>query len=214
MNGDFLFLILFLVIFIVGMIIRGYYGRRSPDREKSIRNRLRAAVEHEGRLSFVLLMVQALFMVFSVVLYIFFTTQLFWFQVVLPDWLRWIGVSLGVISLPFLWWVQATLGRAFSPSLTIQAQHTLVTHGPYRYVRHPMYTVHLFYCLSWFLISANILFFITWILMVFYIIVRIPKEEKMLLARFGDEYRQYMNRTGRLVPPLHKKNQISGSKAM
>ncbi|MFX1565384.1 MAG: isoprenylcysteine carboxylmethyltransferase family protein [Promethearchaeota archaeon] len=205
MNGDFLFLIFFLVIFITGMIIRGYYGRRSPDLQKPRHERLRTAVEHEGRLSFTLLMLQMVVMLAAVVLYIFFTPIFPWFNIPLLDWIRWIGVIIGVISLAFLWWVQATLDRGFSPSLTIHDQHVLVTHGPYRRVRHPMYTVHIFYFLSWFLISANILFFFVWALMLFYIITRIPKEEAMLLSQFGDEYREYMARTGRLLPPLTKK---------
>lgn len=209
MNGDFFFLILFLVIFITGMIIRGYYGRRSPDLQKTRRERLRTAVEHEGRLSFALLMLQMVFMLAAVVLYIFFTPTLPWLSFPLPDWIRWIGVTIGIISLAFLWWVQATLDRGFSPSLTIQDQHILVTDGPYRRVRHPMYTVHIFYFLSWFLVSANILFFFVWLLMLFYIIARIPKEEEMLLSQFGEDYRDYIARTGRLLPPLTKKEKTN-----
>lgn len=205
MNGDFLFLIFFLVIFVVGMIIRGYYGRQSPDLEKSRRERLRAAVEHEGRFSFTLLMIQMLFMLSAVVLYIFFTPFFPWLVFPLPEWVRWLGVIIGFISLVFLWWVQASLDRGFSPSLTIQEEHHLVMEGPYRWVRHPMYTVHIFYFVTWFLISANILFFFMWLFMLLYIISRMPKEEAMLLAQFGDEYRQYMDRTGRLLPPLRRK---------
>ncbi len=134
MNGHLLFLVFFLVIFIVGMIVRGYYGRQSPDREKPLRDRLRAAVEHEGQLSFAILMLQAVFMIAAVVLYIFFTPQFSWLSLPFPEWLRWIGVILGLISLPFLWWVQSTLGRSFSPSSTIQEGHLLVTDGPYRRV--------------------------------------------------------------------------------
>lgn len=187
------------------MIIRGYYGRKTPDREKSMRERLRSAVEHEGRLSFTLLMFQAFFMMIALVIYIFFMPMLPWLQLSLPDWVRWIGVIIGLISLPFLGWVQWALGRAFSPSLTIQDRHTLVTDGPYYRVRHPMYTVHLVYFLSWFLVSANLLFFIVWLLMLLYIIARIPKEEEMMLKQFGNAYREYMNQTGRLLPRFRRK---------
>jgi protein-S-isoprenylcysteine O-methyltransferase Ste14 len=209
MNGDFLFLIFFLVIFIVGMAIRGYYGRRSPDLEKPRGERLRSAIEHEGRLSFTLLMLQMLFMLFAVVVYIFFTPLFPWLVFPLLEWVRWLGVIIGFISLAFLGWVQASLDRGFSPSLTIQKEHHLVTEGPYQWIRHPMYTVHIFYFLSWFLISANILFFFVWLLMVLYIISRIPKEEAMLLSQFGDEYREYIRRTGRLLPPLRKNQKAS-----
>jgi protein-S-isoprenylcysteine O-methyltransferase Ste14 len=209
MNGDFLFLIFFLVIFITGMLIRGYYGRRSPDLQKSRRERLRTAVEHEGRLSFALLMLQMVFMLAAVVLYIFFSPTFPWLYFPLPDWIRWIGVIVGVISLAFLWWVQATLDRGFSPSLAIQEKHVLVTVGPYQRVRHPMYTVHIVYFLSWFVISSNILFFFVWVLMLCYIMARIPKEEAMLLSQFGDAYRDYMAHSGRLIPPLRKKEKTN-----
>ena len=206
MNGDFLFLVFFLIGFFVFMIIRGYYGWKSPDRKKSMRELLRQTVEHETRLTLILLVLVGVLMIVALVLYIFFTPMFPWLGLPFPDCLRWIGVIIGFISLFLQWWVHSVLGRAFSKALTIQERHTLVTDGPYRRVRHPMYTVLLIYFLSWFLISANILFFIVWILMLFFIIARIPKEEEMLLVQFGDEYRKYKNRTGRLLPPLRKKD--------
>jgi len=112
MNGHLLFLVFFLIIFFVGMIVRGCYGRQSPDREKPLCDRLRAAVEHEGQLSFGLLILQAVFMIVAVVLYIFFTPQFSWLSLPFPEWLRWIGVILGLISLPFLWWIHRIMDPA------------------------------------------------------------------------------------------------------
>jgi protein-S-isoprenylcysteine O-methyltransferase Ste14 len=112
---------------------------------------------------------------------------------------------MGLISIPLIAWVHWTLGRAFSKSLTIQESHQLVTTGPYRWIRHPMYTIFIFYFLSLFLISTNLFLLITWIIMVITFIIRIPKEEQMLIDQFGDAYRQYMQRTGRLFPRLRKR---------
>ena len=67
-----------------------------------------------------------------------------------------------------------------------------------------MYTVHLVYFLAWVLVSANLLLLINYVLTIILIVLRIPKEEQMLLDQFGDEYRAYMKRTGRLLPRLRQ----------
>jgi len=68
-----------------------------------------------------------------------------------------------------------------------------------------MYTVHIVYFFSWILVSANLLLLINYLLTILLITLRIPKEEQMLLERFGEEYRAYMKRTGRLLPRFHEK---------
>jgi protein-S-isoprenylcysteine O-methyltransferase Ste14 len=206
MNGDFQFLMVFLDQFLGMILIRLYYGWKSPDRKKSLRELTKNAVEHEGRLSFALLILVGVFMVAALVLYIWFPTLFPWLFLPFHDWLRWIGVIIGFISLFLLWWIHLTLGRAFSKALTIQEEHKVVTDGPYRRVRHPMYTAFLIYFLSWFLISTSLLFIIVWLLFLFTLIARMPKEEEMLITQFGEEYREYMKRTGRLLPPLRKKD--------
>jgi len=67
-----------------------------------------------------------------------------------------------------------------------------------------MYTVHMVYFFTWVLVSANLLLLINYLLTTVLIFARIPKEEKMLLEQFGDEYRAYMKRTGRLLPRFHR----------
>ncbi len=205
MNGNFLFMVFFLIQFVLMVAIRGYYGWKSPDRKKSLRERTKGLAKYEGRLSLILLIMLGIFMLVALVLYLFYPTLFPGLVLLLPDWLRWIGVIIGFISLILLWWVHSTLGRAFSKALTIQEKHRVVNDGPYRRVRHPMYTVLLIYFLTWFLISANILFLICWLLNLGFIFARMPKEEDMLIAKFGDEYREYMQRTGRLIPPFRTK---------
>jgi len=67
-----------------------------------------------------------------------------------------------------------------------------------------MYTVHIVYFLAWVLVSANLLLLINYLLTILLITLRIPKEEQMLLKRFGDEYRAYMKQTGRLLPRFNQ----------
>jgi len=204
-NGDLIFRILFLVLFVAGSAIRGYYARKIPRKERSIRERLRDAAQVEGKVRAVLLRAQGFYLIVAAPLYLLFSPWMFWARLSIPDWFRWLGFGLGIISLPFLTWVQHTLGKQWTVSLEIQEDHKLVTSGPYRLVRHPMYTVHILYFFTWVLVSANLLLLINYLWTVILIFARIPKEEQMLLDQFGDEYRAYMKRTGRLLPRFHRK---------
>lgn len=205
MNGDLIFLLLFLINILGLFIIRTYYTWKSPDRKKSINNLTKQGFEHESPLTLAIGFFAGISWIAALILYIFFPFLLPFVQLLFPDWLRWIGVIIGFISLAFFWWVHSALGREFSKTLTIQDQHTLITDGPYRRIRHPMYATLILYFLSWFLISANALLFLAWILLVIFMVARIPREEAMLIDQFGDEYKQYMSQTGRLLPPFRKK---------
>jgi len=209
MNGDFLFFIFFLVIFITGMIFRGYYGRRSPDFKKSGRELLQQAFQHESRLGVALQYLLGISIMMGMIIYLFFTPLYPSLQLPLPDLVQWIGVVIGLVSLPFIGWIHWTLGKNFSKSLTIQDNHQLVTTGPYKLVRHPMYTVFIFWFLSWFLVTANLSHLITWVISVVYFVIRIPEEEQMMHEEFGDIYQEYVKRTNRLFPRLRKKQKDS-----
>ena len=117
-----------------------------------------------------------------------------------PDWLRWIGVALGLASLAFYAWSRATLGQEWSSPLQLHENHHLVTTGPYAWMRHPIYSSLMLFMAGIALIAAN------WFLVAFLVVsivdlaLRMPKEEQMMLDEFGDEYEAYMQRTGRLLP--------------
>ncbi len=119
----------------------------------------------------------------------------------LPAWLRWAGVALAVACLPLMAWVLRSIGSNISETVLVKAQHELVTSGPYRWVRHPLYSVGSLLFLSTGLISAN-----AWLLgfaLAIAIGIRwqvVPREEAALIERFGDRYRAYRERTGALIP--------------
>jgi protein-S-isoprenylcysteine O-methyltransferase Ste14 len=126
-----------------------------------------------------------------------------WTQFPLPAWAQWLGVMLGVASVPLMWWVQWALGANFSTVLHVRENHTLVTHGPYRWVRHPMYTALYLLEIAALLLTAN--WFIGGLpLVVLTIIVgsRVANEEVTMVEKFGDAYRTYMQHTGRFFPKL------------
>jgi protein-S-isoprenylcysteine O-methyltransferase Ste14 len=124
-----------------------------------------------------------------------------WMRLPLPYALRAAGVALGVLSLILLWWVQNSLGANFSTTITLRRNHTLVISGPYHLVRHPMYVAYLGFFLAGGLISAN------WIVGLFGVAifamlmtVRLRKEERLLIERFGAAYREYSRNTPRFLP--------------
>jgi protein-S-isoprenylcysteine O-methyltransferase Ste14 len=127
-----------------------------------------------------------------------------WFDysAALPTWLRWVGVGLMAICLPLTDWTYYSLGVHASRKLELQKDHRLVQEGPYRYVRHPVYVVLFLSAIGACLVSSNIIVMITTLAVVAVVLIRIRKEEAMLIGRFGDEYLDYRRRTGALLPRL------------
>lgn len=86
-------------------------------------------------------------------------------------------------------------------SLEIREGHSLVTQGVYRYTRHPMYAAHWLWGLAQPLLLQNwIAGFAMLVPSLPLYLYRVPREEQMLLEQFGEEYREYMDRTGWIVP--------------
>jgi len=123
----------------------------------------------------------------------------------LPDWLRWIGVLMFAAASVMLWMTHRDLGRNWTPTLGLREEHTLVTEGIFKYIRHPMYAAHLLWAIAQPLILTN------WIAGFSFLIPQIPQyllriedEEQMMLEQFGTQYQEYMDRTGRFLPRLKK----------
>lgn len=123
----------------------------------------------------------------------------------LPDWVGWTGVVLFGLAIWLLWRSHADLGRNWTPTLGIRDEHKLVTEGVFKYIRHPMYAAHLLWAL------AQVLMLHNWIAGFSFLVVSAPQyllrvndEEQMMLEQFGEEYRAYMERTGRVIPHLMK----------
>jgi protein-S-isoprenylcysteine O-methyltransferase Ste14 len=125
-----------------------------------------------------------------------------WCSVPLPTWLRWAGVAVIAITCGLLVWTLRCLGKNLTDTVVTRREHTLVTHGPYRWVRHPFYDSAALLALAVSLIAANWFLFVTGVVLVCLFIVRTQSEEENLVARFGDSYRAYMKRTGRFVPRI------------
>lgn len=160
----------------------------------------RKAIKREGWVHIAIRIIRSTSLVVFLVLYAINRPWLRTLQVPFPDWLRWMGVALGILSLGFYAWSRITLGKEWSSCLQMREAHHLVTTGPYAWIRHPIYLALMGFITAIALIAAN------WFLITFLVIsivdlaLRIPNEEQMMIEVFGDEYQVYMQRTGRLFP--------------
>ena len=117
-----------------------------------------------------------------------------------PTALRWVGVALGTACVPFNYWVFSSIGSNISETVLTKESQQLVTKGPYRWVRHPLYSGALLLLLALSLISANGL--IAGLTAMAPLLMQriICREEAELIGKFGEEYRRYMRSTGQLFP--------------
>jgi protein-S-isoprenylcysteine O-methyltransferase Ste14 len=123
-----------------------------------------------------------------------------WSAAPLPGWLRWAGAAMVMAAIPLLYWMFRSLGMNVTDTVAIRRQHSLVTHGPYRWIRHPLYTFGSLAFAGFSLLTANWFIGLAGLLALAVLMVRTPIEEAKLIERFGDEYRAYMRRTGRFLP--------------
>lgn len=128
-----------------------------------------------------------------------FTDFLEIFAVDLPEGIRLFGIVLYSLANLTMWWVLHVLGPNFSE---INENRQLVTTGPYKYVRHPMYTGFIVFAFAHWIVSSNWFIGIGVIVVSLLTVLRIPIEEKMLIQEYGKEYRLYCSQTDRLIPKI------------
>ena len=125
-----------------------------------------------------------------------------WSSIAMPVWSRWAGVALLVTGAALLVWTFRSLGKNLTDTVVTRAAHTLVVHGPYRWIRHPLYSSAALLIAALALITANWFLLGIGVAVLCVIVMRTRIEEENLVARFGDGYQKYMDRTGRFLPRL------------
>lgn len=125
-----------------------------------------------------------------------------WASLPLPPAVRWFGAGVGLLSALLMHWTLSSLGKNLTDTVVTRKEATLVTHGPYRWVRHPFYVTAALLMLGVTLLTANGLIGSTSLVILILLAVRTPKEEAMLVARFGQPYRDYQTRTGGFFPRI------------
>jgi protein-S-isoprenylcysteine O-methyltransferase Ste14 len=175
---------------------RGYYVRRHGEEQNTLKQR------EEGLASRIAGILGVIGFA-AILIYAIHPLWLSWSSLPLPLWLRWLGVGLALLGFALLQWAQNTLGKNWSDTPRMIKEQSLITSGPYRFIRHPIYTAFLLILGSTLLISANWLIGIAWMGMtILEVTSRIGFEENLMLEYFGEQYREYMKQTGRLFPRL------------
>jgi protein-S-isoprenylcysteine O-methyltransferase Ste14 len=206
--------IAFSILFLLLLAMRIYFmikvhhsgGRLMPDA---------GAIEREGgRGVFALRVIMFFALMAFLVMYILGAKWIDMFRFPLPDWLRWAGFVLGILSIAFMTWIQVTLDTQWSAQLQLTKNHELVTTGPYARIRHPLYSSVFCWGLSLALLTANWIFVAVTLSSIAGLLWRIPKEEQMMIEAFGEEYKDYMQHTGRFFPkPVTLKDKKGASHA-
>lgn len=194
MDSEVVFRIIVVAFLVLGFGTRIYSHRKAGTLRESIEQ------QREGPV----LIVAGLLMViwFLGMGFFLLSPQLIsWSKLHLPEWVRWTGVALSVLGAPFYIWTHQALGRSFSGVLYVQEDHLLVQEGPYRWIRHPMYTAYIAGHLGYFLMTDNWLIGSAGLLTITLIMAfRVPREEAALSEKFGDAYAEYAMRTGKFLP--------------
>lgn len=186
---------IFLVVFLSALVISGYHRRRARRSGEVIPRRA------EGSIALLLRMAMALIVAVSFFAYVFAPTWLAWSAWSLPIWLRSATAAVAVGCLPVIRWVLVSIGDNVSETILTKSTHQLVTHGPYRWIRHPLYAVALLELLALALLAGNwFLLSVSCIGAVVFRWVVIPREEANLTKVLGKDYEEYRRRTGALVP--------------
>ena len=189
---DSIFKIFWLAGLVVGSVIRGIYAKRPRKAE--------IVVDHKIRLERLLLFLSSLGLIVLPLFYLF-SPWLDFADYHLPAWAGWLGVAIFAFALWLLWKSHVDLGRNFMPTVQLKKEHALVTQGVFRLIRHPIYAAHAVWGIAQVLLLQN------WIaglsMLVFLLplyLVRVPREEQMMLEHFGEEYGVYMSQNDRIIP--------------
>jgi len=192
-----IFRILAGLILFTGVGISTYY-RRKADKETGEKISRSA----DGTPMMLVIRIFGLIMWLSPVVYLINPKWMAWAQIGIPDAARWVGVAIGALCTMGIYWLFSSIGSGISPTSATRREHQLSTSGPYRWIRHPLYTIGASFYISFGLMAANWFIALMGILSFIVMAIRTPKEEENLIAKFGDEYREYMKHTGRFFPKL------------
>ncbi len=196
MNHDPTFRAVLIVGFLILFPIMLYHRLRSQATGERLDRRL------EGLFILLTLRPVGIAGMVGLIAYMIDPSRMAWSSVPLPEWLRWIGVGVGVLAGGLLTWTLHSLGKNLTDTVVTRKEHTLVTSGPYHWVRHPFYDSVALCVLANSLAAANWFIFVSGMSVLGLLVIRTRREEEKLAARFGNSYRTYAERTGRFFPRI------------
>jgi protein-S-isoprenylcysteine O-methyltransferase Ste14 len=204
MVDEWVFRAMLLALYAFFAALRIYHGLKVLCSGGKVFSFTKEAAEREGRFNTLVGWAMEVLMPASVLLYVIHPHWVEGLSLPFPVGLRVFGAALSLACLLVLIYVHHSLGRHWSASLHLREQHELVTGGAYARVRHPMYTLLFGNMAGFSLVAANWLVLLPRVVQFAHLYARIGREEAMMTEHFGDAYRAYMSRTGRLLPQLRR----------
>ena len=197
MNEDYLFRTILIFGFAVLIPFMFYYRIRSQASGEKLDRR------QEGLGLLIGIRLFGLITAVSLISFLINPENMNWSAITLPLWLRWLGVILGALAGSLILYTFHNLGTNLTDTVVTRKNHTFITSGPYRWVRHPFYVAMALAVLANSLAAANWFMLATGATVIILLALRTDIEEVKLIERFGDDYRQYMNRVNRFIPKFN-----------
>lgn len=111
-----------------------------------------------------------------------------------------VGDAMALAGLAVMLWARVTIGRNWSGGVVLKENHQLVTSGPYRFVRHPIYSGLLLLTLGWAVLRGSVVGFLGPIVLFFLFWIKSRAEERLMIDHFGEAYLEYRARVKALIP--------------
>jgi protein-S-isoprenylcysteine O-methyltransferase Ste14 len=194
MSQDTIFRVVMIVVVAIVLPIGLYHRIKSEATREKLDRR------QEGVFILATLRPIGILLLLSVISYMVNPRLMAWSSFSLAPWLRWLGVVIAFVAAGLLAWTFRSIGTNITDTVVTRRNHELVTHGPYRWVRHPFYGCVALFVLGLGVMAANWFILLAGAALFLLFVVRTRKEEENLTARFGDAYRVYSNTTGRFFP--------------
>jgi protein-S-isoprenylcysteine O-methyltransferase Ste14 len=197
MPDDFFFRWWFVAIFVTAFLMSAWFRYQARQKGGTIPRKVERGTVLAMRVVF------AAGLYLGILAYMIHPPWMSWSSFAAPRWSRWLGVAVAALMVPTLYWILNSIGPNISETVLTKYSHRLVTRGPYRWVRHPLYVAASTMFLALGLAAANwYLIGISAIALAGLAMYVVPQEERELEKRFGSAYRQYKQRTGGLFPRL------------
>jgi len=206
MEVNLFFRISFFALWALFGVVRGYYGRKTKTHSTigGVMEKLKTAIAEEDMGTGFKIITAIITAIGSAGLVLYLYSPPWWTWTIIPlgEWIQWLGIVTALVPIFFIIWVHRHLDKQWSIALELRKDHKLIITGPYAYVRHPMYLGIFIYTMGLMMISLDVLVILFFAFTIWVNYRRIPREEQMLIQEFGDEYLDYIERSGRLLPKL------------
>jgi protein-S-isoprenylcysteine O-methyltransferase Ste14 len=198
MASELYFRIALAIVILLTTVVTGFHRFKAKSGEKISR-------KEEGYPFAIILRLAGLMLFGVTIAYLVSPPSVQWAKIAIPIPIRWGGAVAGLLSSVLMYWTLSSLGKNLTDTVVTRSNATLVTSGPYRWVRHPFYCTTALVMFSVFLLTANWLIGVGCVAVLLMLAIRTPKEEQVLIERFGQQYLDYMAATGRFIPRMRAK---------